>query len=365
MPSFGGWHSSYAPLDPPENIKYSKRDKTAPHSPSVLATAAQHASDRRVGFNATPNHKTQQTALPLWLSFERLLNEAELQQIPILSSQMAEKLRKNSEPQIYQRVNSLLAEPNISLEIKAILLDLLAEIATPDSLEQLIDLAKQNKQSSLHILVLQALSRIGDNRWDGEFHEELSPLLVAAWTNPETTDPAFLGAVGKAIATVGAPKGIDELLQTVSGGTKGTEPEDVNRVKQAVAFTVIPQVRNADSIDVLSTWLNQEPLGTPAFEVSGNALAKIGSAQAIQEIIVWAKNAPKEGVRNLADWLSKIDYESALAAISTAQPQAFKSTEIAAVINSAATNNETMALSTASTIRQNNPGTPLLPLSDK
>ena len=68
----------------------------------------------------------------------------------------------------------MLAKPNVSMEIKAILLDLLAEIATTEALRQLLSLAEQGTNSPLYIQVLQALSRIGDNRWDGRFHTELS-----------------------------------------------------------------------------------------------------------------------------------------------------------------------------------------------
>ena len=157
-----------------------------------------------------------------------------------------------------------------------------------------------------------------------------------------------MSAVGKAIAAVGSPEGVNQLLLTVSGNNEGKETEETNRIKQAVAFEVIPEVRNPDAVDVLSTWFEQEPLGTPAFEVSGSALAEIGSPKATQEIVDWAQEAPAEGARNLEDWLSKIDDADSLGAISSAQDLEIQNPEIENVIDATAANIDSTALSTTS-----------------
>jgi hypothetical protein len=364
MPGLGGWYGNHAPVKL-YGLNNENWDASIPTA-SILNIPGPSKPHENTVISQIPTHKPQNSALQTWAEFKTLLETAELQQIPILSAQLAKNLRKRSEPTLYQQINDLLANPDISLETKAILLDLLAEIATPDSLAQLINLAKNNSQSSLYILILQAISRIGDNRWDGQFHGELSPILEEAWINVEIADPEFLGAVGKAIATVGSSEGVEQLLKTVSGSTQGTEPEDITRIKQEVAFESIPKVRNPDAVDVLSTWLNKEPLQTPAFEVSGNALAEIGSAQATQKIVDWAKDAPSEAARNLQDWVSKIDNESALATITATQNQDIKSPEIADVLNTAATNIESsMAFSSTSAFGPTNTETSLLPLSDK
>lgn len=298
-------------------------------------TSVKKYSDEVIANMPAARIKIQQhhTATQLWYNWEMLLNRSEFQQIPIIGRLLAERLRKHPDPEVYHSIADLLAQPNMPLENKAILLDLLAEIATPDSLNQLINLAEQGVNSSLYILVLQAISRIGDNRWDGEFHEELSPALEAAWTNPVNNDQAFLSAVGNAIAAVGAPEGVEQLLQSVSGSNSGNETEETNRIKQEVAFDVIPQVRNPDAVEVLSTRVKQEPLATPAFEVSLNAIAEINSPEATQTIVDWAKDAPSEGARNLNDVLPKIDDDKSLKLISAAtRNQAFQSSEIKAAI---------------------------------
>lgn len=337
----------------PVNLSVKKYSDGAAGKTSALTGMASKAVAKKLGIDkGTGINLDHQTPAQLWQYWKMLLNRSEFQQIPIIGALLAERLRKHPDPVVYQSIASLLLQPNVSVENKAIVLDLLSEIATPDSLGQLIDLAKQGEDFPLYILVLQAISRIGDNRWDGEFHEELSPTLEAAWSNPENSDQAFLSAVGNAIAAVGAPEGVDQLLLTVSGSDNGKVTEETNRIKQEVAFDVIPQVRNPDAVEVLSTWFGQEPLGTPAFEVSGNALAEIGSPSATQEIVDWAKDAPAEGARNLNDWLTKIDDDNSLKFISAAaQNLEFQSPEIKAVINTVTAGIDANAVLSATTLK--------------
>lgn len=277
----------------------------------------------------------KQTSMQLWQHWKKLFDRSEFQQIPIIGALLAEHLRKHPEPEIYQGITDLLMQPSVSDEAKALLLDLLAEIATPDSLAQLINLAEQSVDSPLYLLILQAISHIGDNRWDGKFHEELSPILEAAWSNPGISEQMFLNAIGIAIAEVGAPSGVDQLLLTVSGNAAGIVSEETNRIQQEVAFQAIPNVSNPHAIDVLSNSLNQQPLGTAAFEASGNALAGMDTPRATQSIVVWAQQAPDDGVRNLEQWLPKISDPKSLILITSIPTTQFNNPAIKAVIDKA------------------------------
>ncbi|MEQ1485663.1 hypothetical protein [Methyloglobulus sp.] len=277
----------------------------------------------------------KQTSMQLWQHWKKLFDRSEFQQIPIIGALLAEHLRKHPEPEIYQGITDLLMQPSVSDEVKALLLDLLAEIATPDSLAQLINLAEQSVDSKIYFLILQSISHIGDNRWDGKFHEELSPILEAAWSNPGLSEQAFLNAIGTAIAEVGAPSGVDQLLLTVSGNAAGIVSEETNRIQQEVAFQAIPNVSNPHAIDVLSNSLNQQPLGTAAFEASGNALAGMDTPRATQSIVVWAQQAPDDGVRNLEQWLPKISDPKSLILITSIPTTQFNNPAIKAVIDKA------------------------------
>lgn len=273
-----------------------------------------------------------QSAMQLWQTWKSLWANSELQQIPIIGALLAKRLQHHAEPSIYEGIKSLLAQKKLAMENKALLLDLLADIATPEALSLLLELTDNGSESSLYFLVLAAIARIGDNRWDGQFHEELSPVLETAWESPETSDPALLVAIGTAIAKIGAPEGVNQLLLTVSGTDKDKQKQETERVKQEAAFNAIPQTRNPDAVPVLSEWFQQEELGTPAFEVSGDALAAIGTVEATQNIVNWAKFAPDEGARNLDAWLSQIDNETSLTALSETQKMSFQSPEVGSVV---------------------------------
>ncbi|MDP2902267.1 MAG: HEAT repeat domain-containing protein [Methylovulum sp.] len=346
MPGVAGWQAHNTSISLHEIASNGKWITTSREEKPVFS-AVKKRSGKVIAIKPTaPNGQHNQTPAQLWQQLKMLLGQSDFQQIPIIGTLLAERLRQHPDPDVYQSIADLLLQPDVPVENKAILLDLLADIATPKSLAQLINLAEQGTDFPLYLLVLQVISRIGDNRWDGKFHEELSPVLETAWSNPGITDPAFLGAIGKAIAAVGAPEGVNQLLQTVSGSNTDNATEETNRIKQTVAFDAIPQVRNPDAVEVLSIWFKQELLGTSAFEVSANALVEIGSPKATQEIIDWAKDAPAEGARNLKDWLVKIDDAPSLKVISTAQTQTFQSPEIKAVFDTAAASiNASAALS--------------------
>lgn len=305
-----------------------------------------------------PSTQVDASAKPMqiWQNLATRLAHADFQQIPIISADLAEVLRKYPDARVYDGITGLILQPGLSAEKKAVLLDLLAEIATPESLGQLLTLAKQDLNSPLYVLAIQAISRIGDNRWDGRFHEELSPVLETAWSNTDVKDPVYFKAVGKAIAEVGAPTGISQLLLTVSGANKDEEPEDINRIKQEVAFTVTADVSNPNAISTLSSWLQQGALGNPAFEVSGNALAGMASPAATQQIITWATEAPADGARNFQAWLVQMHETGALANLSASQDMAFKSPEIAAVYTTATSTADPGAI--LPTTSQENPPPP-------
>ncbi|MDD5273196.1 MAG: hypothetical protein PHU14_10800 [Methylovulum sp.] len=356
MPGIGSWQAYYARPSQDNRFdadSWGKPSRTHTFTGRLAQTSLDQAASTELTIPLTlPTAPPERTSIQMWQQLEVLLSQAQYQQIPIISALLAETLRKQPDPDVYQRIINMLMQRDVPMEVKAILLDLLAETATTEALEQLLDLAAlgQEADSSLSMLVLQAIARIGDSRWDGLFHEELSPILETAWSDPSNTDPAFLAAIGKAIATVGAPQGVEQLLQTVSGSNANKNTETTHRIKQEVAFKAIPQVRNPAAVDVLATRLEQEPLGTAAFEVSGTALAKIGNPIATQKIAHWAKGAPTEGARNLKDWLANVHDEGSLASLSAIAQTEFKSPAIGAVMAQVAANTQPKTASPTHTL---------------
>jgi hypothetical protein len=264
----------------------------------------------------------------LWQHWQKAWARGDFQQIPILGVLLAERLRQDADTGVYREMSDLLRQSDQSLESKAILIDLLGEIATPEALAQLIEIAQAGRDSPLYIAALQAISHIGEHRWDGRFHEELSPDLEATWSNLAIDDSAYAAAIARAMATIGASSGINLLFQALNpsnqeGQVDQYTTEDTLLLKQTTAFATIPEVRNPAAVEILSQWLQENPLGSPEFEVAALALTNVGSPKATEALLDWAKTAPEEGARRVEEWFIRI-HDSASVDLLVAEQETLK-----------------------------------------
>ena len=308
---------SAAPLETPEVSS----PVTEPRPPYETFPEGEAAEDSGKLFAGEPPAR-------LWERWHALLYSDDLPQLPIVSAILAERLRESPDRAIYQDIAGLLRQDGLTLEKKAALVDLLREIATAEALTLLLETARNASGSPLYIAVLQGIARIGDNRWDGRFHEELSPLLEAAWSNKGIEDRAFFSAVVQAAAKVGAPSGVDLLLNTVASKTL-----DTTHQRQAIAFSAIQKVRNPDAVSVLADWFRQYSMGEAAFEASGMALARVGSPAATQVLLDWAQGAPAEASSRVRTWFKGIhDTASVQLLRASLASKDFKSSEVREVV---------------------------------
>lgn len=280
---------------------------------------------------------TNQNAIQLWATWKKLVQDAELQEIPVVNVLLAGRIRKNPDPLIYQDMHALFLDPDIALEKKALLLDLLTEIATPEALAELLALAESGQDSSLYAFILQAISRIGDNLWDGRFHEELSPILESAWQNPDLTDEKLLHSIGTAIAEVGAPSGIDLLLQSIgsTGRLSGNAASD--RSRPPVAYSLSGKVHNPKATKTLEICLVTSASDTPSAEFCIAALGGLDTPEATEILLNHAQSASDGEVRQIGNAIDKIQNEEALKLIVQAPGQRqFKSTKVEEAIGIAA-----------------------------
>ncbi len=317
--------------DIPDTVK--SKEIILTHKPEIDYS---HRSQETIQSNpANRLALTNRNALQLWSYWKLLLEQSELHQIPIVNALLAEKLRKHPQPEIYQNIGELLQDNDLSIEFKALLLDLLAQIATPSALAQLIDIADLGSNSPLYAFLLQALSRIGDNRWNGLFHEELSPMLQAAWSDPPIADENFLNAVGTALANIGAPSGIEQLLDSVAGkdfypGHLNAEKDkEIDRIKQQVAYdTLSDEVHNPSAIHVLIDCLSQAELGSPESEICPLALAGINTPQATSAIIDDFRKASSGKKTHVKVTLDKISDPDSLKLVVSASSMPFNSPDV-------------------------------------
>ncbi len=278
------------------------------------------------------------TPMQMWQTWASGLIRGDYHAAPIISAHLSDSMHQHPDPQVYHKIRQLLTQTDIPDSHKAMTLDLLSELSTPESLTLLIDLAEQSGDSPLLFFVLQAISRIGENRWEGRFHEELSPVLEKAWSNPKMNNKAFLSAIGRGLSTVGAPKGVESLLSSLLDSDEATTNE-LNRIKQEVALTVIPEITNPNAIEVLSPIMEQAELDTAALEIAGSALANISTPQATEKLIDWATNTSAEGARVLETWLLKINDSASIEMLSNAQSLDYQSSEIQTVVAGFASSN--------------------------
>jgi hypothetical protein len=230
------------------------------------------------------------TPADLWRHWQRLLSRQAFQQIPILNALLAESLRSHDDPAVYREIAELLEHPEISLQAKSLLIDLLGEAATPEALELLLEIARQGGQSPLYGPSLNTISHIGDNHWGGRFHEELSGLLESAWVADLGDDTPLVRAVARALVGVGAPAGIQLLLDTLTGRNSGGDSRESFRRKQIAAFQEVPKVSNPAAIPVLVA--NLPGGGKPA--AGGGEAADFGAAgsDAVESPLIQAPLEP-------------------------------------------------------------------------
>ncbi len=203
---------------------------------------------------------------------------------------LADSLRRVGENDAaYQALHQLaLALPN---ENQAVLLrELLRETATPQALRILLDWAAQTDASARPAL-WQTIADMGNNLWDEQFHPELSPVLEDAW---RTAPPDALPYLASALARIGAPQGIDMLLQHSLADNTNAQ----------AARAALVEVRNPAAIPVLQSYFN--PANPKQFQLSGNALAAMGDAQATQVLLNWAQTAPDSQNAQAAEWFAQL-----------------------------------------------------------
>lgn len=251
------------------------------HLASAAAAPRHQAPLAQAGTPAPAATETAPDTYELWRRWLRLVEKQLYQQIPIANALLAESLRSEGGAEIYQEIAGLLRDAGLSYAVRAQLVDLLGEIATPEALALLLELAGQGMESPMYAPALNSLSHIGENRWGGRFHEELSPLLEEAWKTADDRDWPYLVAVTRAIVGIGAPSGIGLMLDTLAGKSADPASSDTGRSKRLAAFTETPKVVNPAAVPVMRQAVTGSSLPSPKSSPgAGTSLPALASATA-------------------------------------------------------------------------------------
>lgn len=222
------------------------------------------------------------TQLRTWIESGR--SEHDLRKQNIVGVLLARALQETSDfREVYEQAGRFVFDDTNAIPERAELLHVLGLAATKESLALLLQSAGKLPQERLRQTALAEISSAGAQRWDSRFHEELSPELEQVWR--ESNDKDFLSAVAVALAEVGAPEGIRQLLAPILNGA----PESDVRVQ--AARRALSLARNPDAVPVFAALLLDHPTADGAATLVSGALSEMVDASAARALLGWLQNA--------------------------------------------------------------------------
>lgn len=246
------------------------------------------------GRQAVFDQLLEQPPMEVWQHWQTL-EQNEVSELTLVNHALAQRLQQVGDEGVYQAIKERLQQTDLPNERKAWLVGLLTETATPAALDILLDTTINQSDADLRNSVLDGIGRMGDRRWDGRFHPELSPALEASWSQAGPMDAELLTTLALTMAKVGAPSGVEQLMEIVAQSGEALREIDQNQDPRAyAAVNALEAIRNPDAILVLSRWFHSASLGEGAFEASGRALAAMGLAEATKFLLGWARHAPDD-----------------------------------------------------------------------
>jgi len=231
--------------------------------------------------------------------------------LEMISYALAYRLQNhNDSGNVYGQLQELLGSGSYSQ--KGAALNLLTNISTPQSLQILLDEILLTQATEFRKIMLSRILQIGDNRWGGKFHPELSKPLEKAW-NIESSDRKLLVTVARTIAKVGSPSGVELLLSTIdSSGMTVSDIKSGSYPKAWAALKAMEDIRNPALIPVLSRRFSSYQVDNPSFVASGDALAIIGQYETTKMLLDWAKQASQEAIPLVEQWFGLLRTEPAI-----------------------------------------------------
>ncbi len=174
---------------------------------------------------------------------------------------------------------------------RVFLIQVLGQTRTKAALDMLISMATTSTSTGFREAATGQIGLAGDLRWGGKFHEELSPALERVWS--VSGAEALLSSVAYAMAKVGAPKGVELLLNSALATGPGLD------FRSRVAAEALAVVTNPDAIPVLSARLSAQAAANSETRLASGTLAAMGYPDAVTVLLGWLRNAD-EGAAPLA-----------------------------------------------------------------
>jgi hypothetical protein len=223
-----------------------------------------------------------------------------------------------SNGEVYEQLGALLEGTALSLTAKLEIASMLGSVQTPQSVRILLGEYQKAADSNLRESLGNAIARTGENRWEGQIHEDLSPPLEAAWPLAKD-DPKLAQALADGLAKVGTQNGVQLLVGEVLRSAQTLEGlSDLKDVQGQAAFLALEKVRNPNAIAVLSAGLTKPDSSDLQRYVCGTSLAAMGKADATQALLRWAATAPDQEAVWAERWFGRMRDTGSFQLVATA-----------------------------------------------
>lgn len=265
------------------------------------------------GRQAAYDQLLEQPPMAVWQHWQMLFEQNDVSELALANHALGRRLQQVGDETVYQAIRERLQQADLPNERKAWLVALLTEVATPAALDILLDAALNPSDAELRNTVLDGIRQMGDRRWDGRFHPELSALLEDAWSQADHADAELLTALALTMAKAGAANGVEQLVAAIANSGKSMQEIQHGQDARAhAALNALMEVRNPEAIPTLVKWFNSAySSDDTAFIASGDALAAMGLPEATKILLEWAKHTADNAAPLAGRWLGEVrDTES-------------------------------------------------------
>lgn len=154
---------------------------------------------------------------------------------------------------------------------------------TVEGMEFLLKASKELTDSQLRRVALDQIADTGDLRGDGSYHEERSSPAEKVWQGP--ADPDLLLRTASAIAKIGAPSGINMLLNSA------LDDNPANSERRRAALFGLEQVYSRNATSPVAALLARQTGVNDASALGIRILVNIGDESAAKALTRWFQEA--------------------------------------------------------------------------
>lgn len=218
----------------------------------------------------------------LWIESDRIEHDRLKQRLVGELLARTLRLKEDDTDSVYSAMKDYLSEKTNSLKSRSMLLGVLGNSATPDSLNLLLIAATSSSLSDISQYAIQQIQTTAAEHWDGRFHEELSPAIEQVWRT--STNPGLVQVAAMAIATIGSPEGTRALVVVAETGAK-------DDFRTQAASQALLHITNPDAAPVLSELLNSENGIDDKSTLIGSALAQMLDQSSAATLLSWLEKS--------------------------------------------------------------------------